>query len=66
MPLTLIKSVLAFLPLSPFLSQMWREEVGCLEMFLAYFKANVEDVGKTVTYRDFLSDILSVHEKHLK
>ena len=45
---------------------MWRDQIGCLEMFLAYFKANVEDVGKNLSYRDFLSDVLNVHEQHLR
>lgn len=43
------------------LLQMWREEVGCFEMFLAYFGQYRKSFdGKC--HRDILVDILSCHE----
>ena len=44
--------------------QMWREESGFLEMFLAYYN-QFEDLTGKKEYRDFLFDVLSLHEQSL-
>ena len=45
------------------LFQMWREESGFLEMFLAYYSQFEENLVSAKTYRDFLFDILCLHER---
>ena len=42
---------------------MWRDETGTLEMFLAYYGQFDEATKKP--HRDFLFDILSLHEMSL-
>ena len=44
---------------------MWREESGFLEMFLAYYNQFEENVTCKKAYRDFLFDILCLHEQSL-
>ena len=46
--------------------QMWREESGFLEMFLAYYNQYEENVTGKKAYRDFLSDIICVHERSVR
>ena len=46
--------------------QMWREESGFLEMFLAYYSQFEENVAGGKAYRDFLFDIICAHELSLK
>ena len=45
--------------------QMWREETGVLEMFMAYYSQFEENVTERKAYRDFLFDILCLHELSL-
>lgn len=45
--------------------QMWREEIGFLETFLAYYSQFDENLTQKKTYRDFLCDIISAHEQSL-
>lgn len=46
-----------------FVKQMWREESGFLEMFLAYYSQFEENVTEQKPYRDFLFDVLCLHER---
>lgn len=44
---------------------MWRNEAGCLEMFLAYYSQFQENFAQRKPYRDFLFEIISAHERSL-
>ena len=44
---------------------MWRQESGFLEMFLAYYSQFEDNLTEKKAYRDFLYDILSLHERYL-
>ena len=45
---------------------MWREEIGFLEMFLAYYCEFEENLTRKRAYRDFLLEVLCAHETSLK
>ena len=44
---------------------MWQEELGCLEMLIAYYKEMTPDESH-LSYRDFLFGILSSHHRSLQ
>lgn len=43
-------------------AQMWREQAGFLEMFLAYYAQCEENVLRKKTYTEFLFNIICAHE----
>lgn len=42
---------------------MWRQETGFLEMFLSYYWQFQRETKSVRDYRDFLFDVLNVHEQ---
>ena len=47
------------------ISQMWREESGFLEMFLAYYSQFEENLTGKKAYRDFLLEVLGAREEKM-